>query len=327
MLILSASDVARAVTDAEVLAAVGGCFRETASGRVLVPARIKSVLDDRSNRIIVMPAYLRDSGVLATKIVTVFPGNDARGLPLVNGAVLLSDPETGLPSTLIEGASITDARTAAASAVATRALAVRSPRVLALIGAGSQGRAHLRFLSALYIFDEVRVCARRLENARRFADQASSYYAGEVRAFEAPEECVRGAGIVVTATTSRTPVLEGAWLAPGAHVCGVGSATPSHRELDSEVLERASIVAVDDRAAALAEAGDLLIPIAEGRLAAERVVEVGDIMLGRSAGRTSEDDITLYKGAGTAALDAAVAALIDRRARELGLGSEVSFTG
>jgi ornithine cyclodeaminase/alanine dehydrogenase-like protein (mu-crystallin family) len=171
-----------------------------------------------------------------------------------------------------------------------------------VIGAGAHGRAHLRFLCGLYAFD------------------------APVRTVARPEGAARGADIIVTATTARAPVLHGAWLAPGAHVCGVGSATPSHRELDSEVLERASVVAVDTREAALEEAGDLIVPIDEGRLSPGKVAEVGEILLGQRPGRGGAEDITVYKGVGTAALDAAVAAAIHRRAVELGIGTEIPFT-
>jgi ornithine cyclodeaminase/alanine dehydrogenase-like protein (mu-crystallin family) len=130
----------------------------------------------------------------------------------------------------------------------------------------------------------------------------------------------------VTATSSRNPVLNGEWLAPGAHVCAVGSATPSHRELDSDVLERASVIAVDTREGALSEAGDLVVPIAEGRLSPERVFELGEILLGRRPGRRRAEDVTVYKGVGTATLDASVAAGIHRRAVDLGIGVDVPFT-
>jgi ornithine cyclodeaminase len=258
--------------------------------------------------------------------VTVFPGNAARGLPLVTGVVVVNDASTGLPLAVIDGAPVTTLRTAAASAVATRALAGPRPRILAVIGAGAQGRAHLRLLAQLYEFDEVRVSARRLDSARSLVDQFAPRLSARLCAVATPEEAASGADVVVTATTSHDPVLEGAWLEPGAHVCAVGSATPSHREIDADVLERASVIAVDSRDGALAEAGDFLIPIAEGRLAPERVVELGQILNGDRLLPTRGEHVTVYKGVGTATLDAAVADAIYRRAVDLGIGVQVPFT-
>ena len=326
MLLLSAADVSKAVDNAAVMAAVDASLREVSSGEAQVPSRIKLSLSGSDDRLIVMPAYLPRSKALATKIVTVFPGNTARGIPLILGVVILNDPETGTLMAIIDGASITGIRTAAASAVAARVLAAPDARTLAIIGAGVQGRAHLRSFSHLYALREVRICARHLESATRLASDAASWVSGTVRAVTSPEDATRGADLVVTATTAVRPVLKGEWLHEGVHVCAVGAATLSHREIDTDVLTRAAVIAVDTREGALAEAGDIVTPIKEGRLLPDMIVEVGEILLGRAQGRQATQEITVYKGVGTAAIDAAVAAAIYRRARERGLGTEVFLT-
>lgn len=324
-LILSASDVTLLADAHELMAAVADSFREASGGEAQVPQRIKLSLAGTADRLIVMPANLPRSRALATKIITVFPQNGERSLPLITGVVILNDPETGVPLAIIDGGSITGLRTAAASAVAARALARPEAETLAIIGAGTQGRAHLWALAQLYRLKEVRVCALRSESAQRLASEAAPWVGGPVRAVATPEEAARGADLVVTATTAVRPVLKGDWLDEGAHVCAVGAATLSHRELDTDVLSRAAVIAVDTRDGALEEAGDLVIPINEGRLSRGSIAEVGEILSGLRDGRRSAAEITVYKGVGMAAADASVAALIYRRARERGLGVDVHF--
>lgn len=327
MLILSDTDVIRAADAEQLLGVIDASFRDASAGEAQVPARIKLSLAHTDNRLIVMPAYLPRCGALATKLVTVFPGNLQREIPLILGVVVLNDPDTGVPLALIEGGVLTGLRTAAASAVSARELARPGGTILGVIGSGTQGRAHVWAFAQLYPLREVRVCSRNTASARRLAKEAAPWIEGSVRAVPTPEDAARGADLVVTATTSSKPVLEGKWLNGGVHVCAVGAATLTHREIDTDVVTGAAVIAVDSREGALAEAGDLVIPINEGRLSPDRLVELGDILLGRSPGRKTEEEITLYKGVGMAAMDAAVAHLIYHRARELGLGVDVSLNG
>ncbi len=324
-LLLSATDVARAIDDSALIDAVADALRETSSGDAQVPPRIKMSLAGGPNRLIVMPAYLDRSRSLVTKAVAVFPGNRERGLPLINGLVVLHDGDTGLPVAIMDGAAVTDRRTAAASAVAARALANPAPAVLAVIGAGAQARAHVALLAHVYSFAEVRICAAHPESAERLVRELGDRIPARVRALADAREAVRDAAVVVTATTSTEPVLQGAWLDPGAHVCAIGAATPTHREVDSELVERAAVIAVESREAALAEAGDLAIPLSQGLLAAERVVELGEILLGRTRGRERPSDVTVYKGVGTAATCAAAASAIHRGALARGIGARFAF--
>jgi ornithine cyclodeaminase/alanine dehydrogenase-like protein (mu-crystallin family) len=241
----------------------------------------------------VMPAY---AGALGAKLVTFYPNN--QGLPTHHATIILFQPETGEPLATMDGRLITEMRTAAVSAVATRLLARPDAAVLALIGAGVQARSHLEALRLVRDFREVRVWSPR--SAGSFAREHG------VRAAASAEEAVRGADVIVTATTSQTPVLRGAWLSPGAHVNGVGAPRPDWRELDDELLRRARII-VDSRAAAAAESGDV---IAAGHVEAE----LGEVVAGTAAGRTIPDEITLFKSLGMAVEDVVTAGLVYRKA-------------
>jgi ornithine cyclodeaminase/alanine dehydrogenase-like protein (mu-crystallin family) len=211
--------------------------------------------------------------------------------------ILLFRPETGEPLATMDGRLITEMRTAAVSAVATQLLARRETRVLALLGSGVQARSHLEALRLVREFREVRVWSPR--NARGFAERSG------VRAAASAEEAVRGADVVVVATTSMTPVLAGKWLSPGTHVNAVGAARPTWRELDDDTLAHARIY-VESREAASRESGDV---IAAGRIFAE----IGEVVAGTQSGRASEDEITLFKSVGVAIEDIAAADLVYRR--------------
>lgn len=272
-----------------------------------------------------MPAYLPLSNALATKLITAFPANVARGLPTIQAIIVLNDPESGVPLAVMDGATITGLRTAAASVLATRVLARPEASALAVLGAGLQARTHLRAMAHARRLSEVRVWTRRPESAERLAAEARAWLETPIRFTPDAESAVHGAEIVATVSSATEPILSGSWLMPGTHICGVGSHARSARELDTLTVARASVVAVDTRDGCLAEAGDLLIPAAEGAFDVGRIVEVGEILLGRASGRTSNEEITLYKSVGMAAMDTAAAALAYEKARELGIGLEVTF--
>jgi ornithine cyclodeaminase/alanine dehydrogenase-like protein (mu-crystallin family) len=191
-----------------------------------------------------------------------------------------------------------------------------------MIGAGVQARAHLRAIADVRHIEEVRVCARRPGSAEAFAKDMAQLAGIRVRAVNSPAEAIRGAGIVVAATTSREPVIEWSWLEPGTHCCAIGFGT---RELATDVLANAVVVAVDTREGALAEADDLKRAIEEKRLEPKRIVEVGEVLLEKARGRSSDRDVTVYRSVGMAAMDAAAAALAFRRAQETNAGTPVAI--
>jgi alanine dehydrogenase len=241
-----------------------------------------------------MPAYT--GSALGAKLVAFYPRNTE--VPTHHATILLFEPGTGEPLVTMDGRLITEVRTAAVSAVATDRLAKHDASVLALIGSGVQARSHLEALRLVRDFREVRVWSPR--HARAFAEEH------DVVAAASAEEAVRGADVVVTATTSQTPVLFGEWLSPGVHVNAVGAARPDWRELDDGVLSRARVY-VDSREAAMKESGDVIA-------AGEVVAEIGAVAAGTEPGRRSEEEVTLFKSLGLAVEDVATAELVYRKA-------------
>ena len=272
-----------------------------------------------------MPGYLAGDDALGVKLVSVAPGNAARDLPTHLATIMLFDPATGMPLALLDGRLITEMRTAAVSAAAAVALARPGAGVLTLIGSGVQAMSHLQAFSHALKLREVRVAGRHEVHALRFATEAEKTVRVPVRVIRAPEEAVAGADLIVTATSSHTPVLRGAWLSPGAHVTAVGACTANAHELDAEAVARARVF-VDSRAAAAAEAGDLLLAERDGAIDRGHVAgEIGEVFAGTLPGRENGDQITLFKSLGLAVEDVATARLVVERARANGIGHEVHW--
>lgn len=280
----------------ELIPVMAGALADLSRGKVVQPVRVMVPVAEHEGFLGVMPAY--SGAALGAKLVTFYPKN--RDVHTHHAMVLLFRPETGEPLATMDGRLITEMRTAAVSAVATRLLARPDASVLALLGSGVQARSHLEALRLVREFRDIRVWSPR--HARAFAEQAG------IRAAASAEEAVRGADVVVVATTSTTPVLQGKWLSPGAHINAVGAPRPTWRELDDDTLARARIY-VESREAATRESGDV---IAAGRIFAE----IGEVVAGTKAGRASEDEITLFKSVGVAVEDIATADLVYRKATE-----------
>lgn len=282
----------------EVIEAMAEALAAFSAGRFTQPVRTVVPVADHGGFLYVMPAY---AGALGVKLVTVYPHN--QGVPTHQAAIVLFKPETGEPLVTMDGDLITAARTAAVSAVATRTLARPDASILAILGAGVQARSHLEALRLVRDLREVRVWSPH--NAAAFAREHGVYAAASAR------EAVEGADIVVTATTSTAPVLDGAWLEPGTHINAVGAPRPDWRELDDLTLRRARLF-VDSREAAVKESGDV---IAAGSI----VAEIGEVVAGARAGREAPDEITLFKSLGMAVEDVVVADLIYRKALSISL--------
>ncbi len=291
---LDEAAVRRLLRMEDVIPAMERALVDFSAGRVTQPMRVMVPVAAHGGFLGVMPAH---AGALGVKLVTFYPGNE--GMPTHHAAILLFRPETGEPLVSMDGRLITEVRTAAVSAVATKLLARPDARVLALLGAGVQAESHLEALRLVRDFQEVRVWSPR--RAPAFARRHG------IRAAASAEEAVRGADVVVTATTARTPVLAGAWLAPGAHVNAVGAPRPDWRELDDETLRRARVY-VDSREAAMKESGDV-------RAGGAIVAEIGEVAAGAAGGRRDAEEITLFKSLGLAVEDVATAALVWDKAR------------
>jgi alanine dehydrogenase len=306
-----------------------GAMRDThvafSSGRTIMPVRLTATFHD-AGLLRAMPAWLDDGPVLGMKAITNFPGNSGRGLPPILATMLLFDATTGALLAVLDGVHLTNVRTAAASAVATEALARPESSRLALIGAGVQARGHLDAMTRVLPIERVTVCARSRASAERFAAEQAERHPGlEVLAVETPAEALAGADVVCTVSSARTPVVVEGDLAAGAHVNAVGSHAPSIREIDGPVMRDARVV-VDSRDAALNECGDCMLPIGEGLFGHEHVSdELGEVLAGAKPGRRSADEVTIYQSCGIAVQDAAAAAIIYERARAEGLGLEVEL--
>jgi ornithine cyclodeaminase/alanine dehydrogenase-like protein (mu-crystallin family) len=280
----------------DVIPAMEQALADFSSGKVVQPVRTVVPVAEAGGFLGVMPAYT--GAALGAKLVTFYPRNT--GMHTHHAVIQLFRPETGEPLVTMDGRLITEVRTAATSAVATKYLARPDASVLALLGSGVQARSHLEALRLVRDFREVRVWSPR--NAAAFADEF-----GVISAASA-EEAVRGADVIVTATTSQTPVLHGAWLSPGAHINGVGATRPDWQELDEEALQQVRVY-VDSREAAPQESGDVL---AAG---ADRVAgEIGQVVSGVIPGRTSAQEITFFKSLGLAVEDVVTADLVYRKA-------------
>lgn len=269
------------------------------------------------------PPAAAGSGVAGIKVITLLPGNRERGEESHLGMVLLFETDFGRPIAYLDAAAITAIRTAAVSAVATRLLARPEAGDLALLGAGVQAHTHLAALREVRRLRRVRVWSRRPESARTFAAEAGERHGLRIEAVAEPAAAVAGADIVCTLTSSRIPVLQGGWLAPGAHVNAVGSCTPAARELDSAAVARARLF-VDRRESTVNESGDYLIPLREGAIGEHHILgEIGDLLLGKLEGRRDAADVTLFKSLGLAVEDLAAAHHIYRRAQAEGRGQRL----
>ena len=295
-------------------------FGQLSSGAAVVPQRL--ALDTPAGVSLLMPGYLPEQGDAAAKIVSVYGGNKARGLPVVSALVVLLDSSTGVPTALLDGTSLTALRTGAASGLATDMLALPGADTVALFGAGVQARTQLEAVRTVRPVRRVRILSRSGRSAAKLAKELEGV---EAEVAGSPAQCLADARIVIAATDSSVPVFPGDLIEPGTHVNAVGSFEPHTREVDGEFVARAKVV-VDSAEAALVEAGDLIIPIREGLFRSEDIhAELGDLVRGLRKGRESASEVTFFKSVGSAAQDVAVAGRVVRRALSLGLGTVVEL--
>jgi alanine dehydrogenase len=317
-LLLREADVRELVAMPELIGSMEAALKAFSAGQVTQPVRTAIEVSAGPGFFGLMPAYLHQPPALGAKLVTVFHGNERRGLPSHMGTILLLDPETGAPLSIMDGRYITAVRTAAVSAVAARYLARRDATTLGIIGSGVQARTHLEALGHVRLLGVARAWSPTASNLGRLVAEEPS-----VRAASSAEEAVRGADIVVIATSASTPVVESEWVADGALVISLGAYRPHMREMDP-VLTARSRLFVDSRAAALQESGDILLGIQEGKFTASHIVaEVGELVAGRAPGRVNEREVTIFKSLGLAVEDVAAAKLVYDRARQMGKGIEI----
>lgn len=321
--LLNEAQVRALLPMSDLIEAMENSLARFSAGEVLQPVRTVLTVGPTKAYFGVMPAYMPQPARLGAKLVTVFGGNEARGLPSHLATIVLLDADTGALEAILDGRYITEARTAAVSAVSARHLARAEAATLAIIGSGVQARSHLEALAEVRSLGEVRVWSPRPPSRERFIAEMTGRTPAQLRATSSAEDAVRGADLVVLATSSPTPVLQSAWVADGAHVMSVGACRPDQREMDPALVARARLF-VDSRAAALVESGDVVQGIKEGRFTESHIAgEIGQVILGRAHGRSGAAELTIFKSLGMAVEDVVAADLVLSRAVEQGSGAEL----
>ncbi|MCI0394738.1 MAG: ornithine cyclodeaminase family protein [Chloroflexi bacterium] len=319
MIILNQQEVEALLDLDQLVQALAPAMADLSAGRVSMPQRVAALVQEQQGLLGVMPVYLPSSQTLAVKLVSVFPGNAGSGRPTHQAVVLVFDAANGAPLALLDGTYLTAARTAAGSALATQLLARPEADVLAIVGTGVQARAHARAIPRVRPVREIRILGRDPEKAGQLTTEISEGQGIPARAVASFQEAAAGAGVICAATHASQPVVLGRWLEPGTHVNSVGL-HPNGRELDDETILK-SLVVVEQRAAALTHlsggANDLTWPIRDGLISEAHIrAEVGELVAGTRQGRTSPEQITLYKSVGVAVQDAVAAQLVLDAARK-----------
>jgi ornithine cyclodeaminase/alanine dehydrogenase len=322
---LTRRDVQSLLTMPAAIEMVERAFVLLSAGKTVLPLRTNMGIADHRGSLLAMPSYVGGAvDGLGVKLITLYADNPAaRNLPAIQGNFVLFDPTNGRLLAILEAGYMTAVRTGAASGVATRHLARPDVRIATLFGVGAQAPFQLEAICAERPIERIFVLARRFENAQRFAQEQSERLKVEIIPTEDVEGAVRAADLIITATNAHDPLFDGAWLRPGTHINAVGAHLASAREVDTTTIRRAKLV-TDQTGACLAEAGDLLIPIAEGALRAEEIhAEIGLIAAGDRPGRANDSEITFFKSVGLAVQDVAVASWIVRQAEALGVGQRL----
>ena len=327
-LLLSRSDVMKLLPMPKAIEVVEKAFSELANGTADLPQRTVFIDPAVGGWIGFMPAYLKSGGALGVKAVTVYKNNPSMfNLPTTLGTILLQDQKTGQVLAVMDGGFLTAMRTGAVTGVATKHLARTGGKVAGIIGTGVQGRTQTLGMCAARKFDSVLAYSIDPEDKKKaFAEGIQKDTGLHVRWAKSVEEVCREADVVSLATTSSSPIVQGSWWKAGAHINGIGSHAPGQRELDTATVVRAKVIC-DQRAACLAEAGDLQIPVQEQAWSPDRIRgDLGDVINGKVRGRQSEDEVTLFKSVGLAIQDIACAALVFAEARARGVGQEFAFS-
>jgi ornithine cyclodeaminase len=325
-LLLSEHDVKRVLPMPDLIRAMATALSEYSSARVTQPVRTVLEVGPERAYFGVMPAAIAAPAAMGAKLVTVYAGNHARGLTSHLATIVLLDPATGALVALLDGRYITEARTAAVSAVSVDRLARPNATRLAIIGSGVQARSHLEAIAHVRPLTEVTVWSPDRARCEAFAQSATRGTGLPVRTMASASEAVAGADLVVLVTASPTPVIRAEDIAPGTHICAIGACRPTQREMPTPLVARARLI-VDSRAAALVEAGDIVLPIGEGAFTSKHIAgELGGVIAGTCQGRRSPDDVTIFKSLGMAVEDVVAARLAVDRAEAAGLGTRFSLS-
>ena len=326
MLILNRSQV-EALLDVDALIdALASAMADLSAGRASVPDRVAALVPEHEGFLAAMPGFVPSAKVLMSKLVSLFPRNAGTELPTHQAVIVVFDSDSGQPVALLDGTAITAIRTGACSALSARLLARPDADVLAILGTGVQARSHAQAMRRVMPIRRIRVAGRDYAKAVALAAELSDTLQADAQAVETYREALQGAGVACATTHSAEPVIRRSWLTPGVHVTSVGY---GGREIDDATVADA-LVCVESRRSALAPfpsgSNDLLMPIRDGVITADHVhAELGELVAGIKPGRSSPDQITLYKSVGVAVQDAAAAALVLMAARKDGIGEEIAL--
>lgn len=325
--ILSAEQVRRALPMEDAITAMKAAFSQLAREQTDLPLRSQIQVPDQEGVVLFMPALLKESGDLTLKVVSVFPNNQALDLPTINALVIAVDAQTGQPTAVLEGGSLTAIRTGAVSGAATDLLARPDSRVAAIFGSGVQARTQLEAVCTVRAIEQVWVYGIDDMSVSEFINEMGGLgpIPEDLRAAGSPSEAAARAHVICTATTATEPVFDGEDLKPGVHINAIGAFTPEMRELDEVTLQGARVF-VDSLESAKEEAGDLIIPVKAGRYDWDQVhAELGEVIIGAKSGRDHPDQVTVFKSVGVAVQDAAAARYALQGAEAQGLGQLVGF--
>jgi len=313
--VIDESQVAELLPAKESIRVVREAMIAFSRGGVLVPLR-SSIPIEENKSMLFMPGASKELGFYGAKLISLHPENDPQCGPTIQGLIALFEYDTGTPKAIIDGASVTGLRTAAASALATDLLARPDARSLGIFGCGLQAKTHLDAIASIRDLDQVLVWSRNHDSALAFAEQQSQRTGLAVKAMLDPMAAAT-CDILCTVTAASEPILKGTWIKPGAHINLVGSHSLSAREADTPLIAQSGVY-VDSLASAIAEAGDIMIPVQEGAITQEHILgEIGQLASGDISGRLDDTQITLYKSLGITAQDLFTAAFIYRRYQEL----------
>ncbi len=319
ILVLTSNDLLELLDPKSLVDAVSEAFKKYSRGETVTPPR--TVFHVEGNWWGIMQSYVPGMGV-GVKVVNIIPSNRERGLPTIQALVSLYDPVTGSPLAVMEGGVLTALRTAAASALSVKLLAPREEGPVAIIGTGYQAKFQLRFITEYYRPSQVRIYDIRREAMEKYKEYVEKELGLDVYMASDHRDCIRGAKIVVEASTTRDPVIYGDALEPPAHVISIGAHMPDARALDDEAIKKMDLIVVDSRKAVMEEAGDIIIPVKKGLIRLEDIKELGEIAENPPSERPA---LTLFKSVGLAIQDACAAYLAYKKALERNMGKWVEI--
>jgi len=328
ILILGDGEVKALITMNEAIKAVEEAFKDKNLNKVQMPLKSFLFYEKYNGDHRFMPAYLETLNISGIKIVNTHPENRKKyGLPTVSGIIILADPETGAILAILDATWITLVKTAAASAIATKYLAKNNSKVLGLIGAGLQAISHIEALNCIMKLNKVYVWSRNYENAEKLAKYMAEQYSNiNFTVTKTIEETVKNSDVIATLTPSRSPIVMKEWINPGIHINAMGADAPGKQELDPLILKKAKIIVDDLEHASIS--GEINKPLTQGLITKNDVyAEIGEIILGKKQGRTSENEITVFASTGIAIQDIAVAEIAYKKASKQGFGIKINLTG